>query len=272
MRKFIIIAVLGLFYQIGFSQNNSIHTTRILKGRIVDVVTKFPLESANIINLNSIEGTTTRRNGTFQIAAQANDTLYISYIGYQSIKLKITNDLLKGNEIEIGMHTKVISLNEVTLKSHQLIGVLVVDANNIPKDKFTRIHINGLPQTYEVGVSVAQNYSSAVSAIFNPVDFWYTKFSKRGKELRKLKEIREKGSLRRIMEGKFNREIMMDFMNMSRKELNDLLNDCNYSEYFIKRASDLQIIEAVLDCYNNYKALKEGYITKPNKISKSKKN
>ena len=60
------------------------------------------------------------------------------------------------------------------------------------------------------------------------------------------------------MEQKFNREIMMEYLNMDYAELNELLNNCNYSEYFITKASDLQIIEAILECYENYKAVKKG--------------
>jgi hypothetical protein len=52
---------------------------------------------------------------------------------------------------------------------------------------------------------------------------------------------------------------------MDRQELIELLMNCNYSEYFIKKASDLQVIEAILDCYENYKALKKGKINR-NKI------
>ena len=47
---------------------------------------------------------------------------------------------------------------------------------------------------------------------------------------------------------------------MDKQELSKLLVDCNYSDYFIKKASDLQMIEAVLDCYENYKAIKKGKI------------
>jgi len=36
------------------------------------------------------------------------------------------------------------------------------------------------------------------------------------------------------------------------------LDYCNYSDYFIRNATDLQIIEAVLECYENFKALKNG--------------
>jgi hypothetical protein len=47
---------------------------------------------------------------------------------------------------------------------------------------------------------------------------------------------------------------------MDRQELSVLLTDCSYSDYFIKKASDLQMIEAILNCYENYKTLKKGEI------------
>ncbi|MFK5889952.1 MAG: carboxypeptidase-like regulatory domain-containing protein [Flavobacteriaceae bacterium] len=245
---------------IGFSQDTQLTKKLVLKGKIIDNVDSKPLQSADILNLNSVVGTTTNRNGKFQITAQPNDTLFISYVGYQSIKLKVTNDLLKGNELLISMFEKVINLNEVTLKPYQLIGVLVVDAKNVPEDKFTRIHINGISQTYEVGRPTSQNYGSVLSALFNPIDFWYKKFGKRPKQLRRLQKLKEGDKVREIMQQKFSREVLMDYMDMSKKELDDLLNECNYSEYFIKKASDLQIIEAVLDCYENYKALQKGKV------------
>jgi len=248
-----------------------------LKGKIVDNKNNTPLQSADILNLNSVVGTTTDSNGNFQITAQANDTLFISYVGYQSIKLKVTNDLLKGNKLLISMYVKIVNLKEITLKPHELIGVLVVDAKNVPVDKFTRIHINGISQTYEVGRPKSQNYGSVLSALFNPVDFWYNKFGKKPKQLKRLEEIRKKEKVREIMEQKFSREVLMNYMDMSKKELDDLLDECNYSDYFIKKASDMQIIEAVLDCYENYKAIKKGHVSKdfvPDKVNKDtlKKN
>jgi len=169
------------------------------------------------------------------------------------------------------MFEKVIDLNEVTLKPYQLIGVLVVDAKNVPDDKFTRIHINGISQTYEVGRPTSQNYGSVLGALFNPIDFWYNKFGKKPKQLRRLQKLKEAENVREIMQQKFSREVLMNYMDMSKKELDDLLNECNYSEYFIKKASDLQIIEAVLDCYENYKALKKGKVRNdfvPSKVKK----
>lgn len=235
---------------------------RYLKGRIVSINDGKPLLSAHVVNMNSVDGTITDFDGKFEIPAQVNDTIFISYIGYQSIKLKITNDLLKGNELEIAIHEKVVNIDEVTVKSHRLIGVLVVDAKNVPDDSYSRIHINGLPQAYEIGRSYNRNYSSGLAAVFNPVDFWYNKFGKKPKELNKLRKLKQGDQMRSMMEQKYSREIMMDYLDMSRKELNDLLTECNYSNRFINKASDLQIIEAVLECYENYRALQKGQVKK----------
>ena len=36
-----------------------------------------------------------------------------------------------------------------------------------------------------------------------------------------------------------------------------ILENCNYSEYFIKTANDLQIMDAINSCYEEYKILKK---------------
>jgi len=233
-----------------------------LRGKIISIEDREPLQSAHVVNLNTVHGTITNVQGQFQIPASANDTIFISYIGYQSIKLKITRDLLKGNELEIAIHEKTVDINEVTVKSHRLIGVLVVDAKNVPEDTYSRIQIDGLPQSYERGNAYDNKFNSAMSAVFSPVDFWYNKLGKRPKELARLKKLKEGDQIRNMMEQKYNREIMMDYLDMSRKELNDLLQECNYSSRFISKASDLQIIEAVLECYENYNAIQKGTVKK----------
>ncbi|MGY8910612.1 MAG: hypothetical protein ACKVIG_12220 [Flavobacteriales bacterium] len=72
-----------------------------------------------------------------------------------------------------------------------------------------------------------------------------------------------------MLAGKFDREVMMEYLQMDRQELTELLTDCSYSDYFIKKASDLQMIEAVLSCYENYKALKKGSIQRDKIPSKN---
>ncbi|RCS26907.1 carboxypeptidase-like regulatory domain-containing protein [Polaribacter sp. WD7] len=258
MQKIIFFLLITVSVSI-YAQNDSLQVKN-LKGQIIHAENKKPLSAAHILNLNSVQGTITNEKGFFEIPTQANDTIIVSYLGYASIKLKITNDLLKGNELLIALYEKPEEVKEVVIKSTKLIGVLEIDVKQVPKDRFTRIKINGLPQTYEVGRPKGKNFSSPIAALFQPVDFLYNLFGKKPKQLKKLKKLKKEDDLRKIMAGKFDREVMMEYLEMDRQELTELLTDCNYSDYFIKKASDLQMIEAILDCYENYKAIKKGKI------------
>ena len=259
MHKHIIFIFLVLFAFTFYAQTDST-AVKTLRGQVVHAVDKSALSAAHILNLNTVKGTITSEDGFFELPTKVNDTILVSYLGFSSIKLKITNDLLKGNELEIALYEKPEEVKEVIIKSTKLIGVLEVDVKMVPKDNFTRIKINGIKQTYEIGRPKKGNYSSPVAALFNPVDFLYSHFGKKPKQLKKLQKLKQEDDLRKMLAGKFDREVMMEYLEMDRQELTELLNDCNYSEYFIKKASDLQMIEAVLDCYENYKALKKGKI------------
>ena len=249
-----------------FSQTPNLDSK--LKGQIIHSESKKPLSAAHILNLNNVSGTITNNKGHFELIAKANDTVLVSYLGFESIKLKVTNDLLKGNELVIALNEKPEEVREIVIKSTKLIGVLEVDIKQVPKDRFTRIHLNGLPQTYEVGRPA--KISSPIASLLQPVDFLYNLFGKKPKQPKKLQKLKNEDDLRKMLSGKFDREVMMEYLDMDRQELSKLLTDCNYSEYFIKKASDLQMIEAVLDCYENYKAHKKGKIERNNLPDKQK--
>ena len=102
-----------------------------------------------------------------------------------------------------------------------------------------------------------QGLSSPIAALFKPVDFVYNLFGKKPKQLRKLQKLKKEDNLRKMLAGKFDREVMMEYLEMDRQELTELLTDCNYSDYFIKKASDLQLIEAVLFAMKTIKLLRK---------------
>ncbi len=253
MSKRFIIVLFTLISTFIYSQKDKV------KGQVVSAENKKALSSAHILNLNSVNGAVADKQGMFEVTAQVNDTILISYVGYESIKLRVTNDLLKGNEVEVALNEKPEKVKEIVIKSTKLIGVLEVDVKMVPKQRFTRIKLNGIKQTYELGNQHKPTFS-LISKIFNPVDAIYDLFGKKPRRLKKLRRLKAENKLRKILARKFDREVMMEYLEMDSEELSKLLSKCNYSEYFIKRASDLQLIEAVLNCYENHKALKKGKI------------
>jgi hypothetical protein len=45
-------------------------------------------------------------------------------------------------------------------------------------------------------------------------------------------------------------------LGVSKAEIAEILARCNYSEAFVKSANDLQILDAISGCYEEYKILK----------------
>ncbi|WP_452598165.1 carboxypeptidase-like regulatory domain-containing protein, partial [Pontimicrobium sp. MEBiC01747] len=86
-----------------------------VKGTIVDASTDKALEGVNIVNINQVIGTSTTKDGTFELKAKANDTLHLSYLGYKSIKVRVTNDWIKFGNSKITLTELALALEEVVV-------------------------------------------------------------------------------------------------------------------------------------------------------------
>ena len=109
-----------------------------IEGQILNAANDKPLYNANIININTVKGTVSNREGRFNIKASINDTLYFSFVGFKSMQVKVTEDWVKYGEVKVKMTEVAIALEEVTVRNIKLTGYLEIDAKNIPVyDNFT---------------------------------------------------------------------------------------------------------------------------------------
>ena len=149
------------------------------------------LENVNIVNLNQVKGTTTNDKGEFALKAAVNDTLYFSYLGFKSLRVRVTNDWLKFGDIKVKMTELGIALEEVVVKPVQLTGYVEIDAKLIPVYDNYRYRISGLSTGYEGGSNQPGAVSKVLSSIFNPADFLYNIFGKRPQQMRKMRKMKE---------------------------------------------------------------------------------
>ena len=49
--------------------------------------------------------------------------------------------------------------------------------------------------------------------------------------------------------------MLMQLLQVERVDINEILRNCNYSANFIRTANDLQILDAISSCYEEYKVL-----------------
>ncbi len=227
----------------------------IINGVVVNDADDTILENVNIVNLNQVIGTTTNDEGKFKMRAAVNDTLFFSYLGFKSIRVRVTNDWMKYGEVKIKMTELGIALEEVVIRPIELTGYVEVDAKIIPIYDNYRYRIAGLGAGYEGGKSQPGAVSKVLSSIFNPADFLYNVFGKRPKQMRKLRKMKEDDEIRNLLQSKFDRETLMAVLQLERDDINEILNHCSYSIDFIKTANDLQILDAISECYEEYRVL-----------------
>lgn len=247
---FAIVFLLGT--RAGFSQDNEGVS---LKATVVNAQTQQPLESVHVINLNQVVGTITDARGEFQIRAAVNDTLYFSYLGFKAQKIRVTNDLLKFEGTKIALTELAYALEEVIVRPYQLTGHLEIDVRNLPINTGYQYSISGLPVSYESGRKSPGAVSKVLGAIMNPADLLRNLFGKRPAQMRKLRQIKEDDRIRDLLATKFDRETLRELLQLEKVDIEDILTNCSYSESFIQSANDLQILDALSSCYEEYKVL-----------------
>ncbi|TDE07007.1 carboxypeptidase-like regulatory domain-containing protein [Flavobacterium sandaracinum] len=226
-------------------------------GIIISNTTRQSLPNVNIININKVRGATTDSRGYFEIDVQLNDTLHITSLGFQSLRVRVTNDWIKNKSTKIQLTEKAIALEEIVIRPFNLTGYLEVDTKIIPVKENYRYSISGLTQGYEAGAYSPNAFGRVLGSIFNPADVLYNFFGKKPKELKKLKEMKKDDTVRNLLESKFDREMISVLLGVEKNEIAEILQRCNYSESFIQSANDLQIMDAISGCYEEYKVLKK---------------
>jgi len=249
MKIFWVTIILISFFN-GLAQEN-------FSAQVENKTTGLPMPSVHILNLTQVIGTITNQKGNFEIPAKTNDTLYFSYLGYKPLKIAVTNDMIKFGNANFKMTELAFALEEIILRPYQLTGYLDIDVRNAPINTARRYSISGLPNRgYEAGSRNPGAISKVFGNLFNPADLLNNLFGKNSSQMRKLKKMREDDEIKNLLASKFDRQVLMQLLQLKRIDIDDILRNCNYSDAFIKDANDLQILEGISKCYEEYRVLK----------------
>jgi hypothetical protein len=248
--------LLLLIVSFGYSQDdNNEEKIKQLKAVVHNAQTDQPMESVHVVNLNQVVGTITNEKGEFNIPAKVNDTLYITFLGFKSQKVRVTNDMFKFKETKISLTELAYALEEVIVRPYSLTGYLEIDVKNLPLNNAFQYSISGLSVGYEAGNKNPSAVTKVLGAILNPADLLRNLFGKKPNQMRKLRQMKEDDQIRDLLASKFDRETLTELLQLEKVDIEDILNNCNYSRSFITTANDLQILDAISSCYEEYKVL-----------------
>ena len=164
--------------------------------------------------------------------------------------------MIKFGNAEFNMTELAFALEEIVVRPYQLTGYLDIDVRNAPVNTARRYSISGLPNRgYEAGNQNPSTISKALGSLFNPADFLNNIFGKNPNQMRKLKKMREDDEIKNLLATKFDRQVLIQLLGITRLDIDEILRNCSYSDAFMKEANDLQILEAISKCYEEYRIL-----------------
>ena len=255
MKKYLLV-LFSMLSCIGYSQENENNSgTKALKATIINAQTNNLMESVHVVNLNQVLGTITNEKGEFSITAAVNDTIYFSFIGFKSQKIRVTNDMFKFKNTKIAMTELAYALEEVIVRPYQLTGYLEIDIKNLPINTAYQYSISGLNVGYEAGSKNPSAVTKVLGAILNPADLLRNLFGRKPNQMKKLRQVKKDDEIRNLLASKFDRETLTELLQIEKVDIQDILNNCNYSKSFIATANDLQILDAISSCYEEFKVL-----------------
>lgn len=202
---------------------------------IQDEVSTVP--NAHVINLNTKQGTFTNDNGEFRIFAKANDTIQITFVGYETKKIVVDVNHFGMQENYIQLKKVPIELDEVAIKKHNLLGHISSDSKHIKSEKVINAETLNLPFAGSRILTPAERRLHTATTSYGgiiPVDLLLNWMSGRLKKLKKLKAIEDKE--KRI------ENIRSNYYILIQHELNILKEDIDRFIYFAESADDFNTL------------------------------
>ena len=211
-----------------------------------------PLPYVNIVRKGRVNGTVSDINGTFSIYMLRGDTLLFSYVGYKTSVFILPGDYNERKlDIQIVMKSLTVQLKEVNIISQSLpkIGPLYKK----PKTVF-------IPSVK--GSSLYRGFGSPNTTDFSPITLLYNRFSRYGKNQRKLAKWMEADNKEAAYKARLNPEYVSELTGLQGPELDDFMLYCHPPLQFILTAEEYDVVVSVLDCFKTFKR-RENYFQKP---------
>ncbi len=250
MKKAVLFILFQLFMSSLYAQEG------MIRGRVFKASDKQVLSGANVINMRTLSGTITDPNGFFEINARPGDTIYFSFLGFKAVKFPVDSTSF-GKMHQIYMQEQPIALNEIIIKGHELTGILPVDLTLLPVKAQPKIRLDLVPYFGNKKPDFLTKLNDNLRTIMDPVGMLYNLFSARGKDLRKLSRMKENDRIYQMLAARFDRQVIADLLHIPVEEVYRMLQLCDYDEQFLNEASDMQILEALKECYEKHRLLFE---------------
>lgn len=228
MKRNKLIALLGLSLLV-----NCLCAQRILKGIVVEKDSATVMPFVFLINKSTGNGTMSDNDGRFLLSSNNNDTLICSFVGYSKAYLPINK--LKPNskgEIIIVLEKQYVNLGAVTVTSFKI-------------KPYEREYMNDIIDRSKIRTLDYAN---------SPITALYDRYSKEGRQVRKLAKIFEDILIEEEVQKKLSPEILYRLTGDDNIDYYAFRKYCyNVSNEFIIYHDGVELYSRIMECYKRWK-------------------
>ncbi len=213
---------------------------RTMRGRVVDLYTKKPIESAHVVNMNTLKGANSDDNGFFYLQAALGDSLYISFVGYKSQTFYVSDNMLNRQYTPFYIIPAVYELDQVVIHGNYLSGILEVDVRALdPVFSDNIVSLANLKTSEQIDKNAARRLNP-----FNPVEFVNHFFSND----KKIRKMMEEDKVASMLAERYDRDFLKKSLGLTQEEIDELLIFCRQDPKWVLHASDLDLLQALMKC------------------------
>ena len=222
-------------------------------GRVSDKSTDSPLPFAGIFNKSTGEGTITDTLGIFRMKAHPTDTLKITCLGFIPMKLELSSyNFGHLPMIQAHLNRRVFVLKSVDIKGISWRQFKNQVMNQKAKEEPAKIYTVSKEMAYNLK-TLAQFGKGPVGGGSIPLSFPDKKAIQREKVERLEGESLKNDEIKQ----KYSKKMVERLTGLKDDELITFEDFCNFSNEFLYRTNEYNLIMAVLSRYDEYRQLKK---------------
>lgn len=231
----------------------SLFSQRIyLAGKVVDKLAGEDLADVSVRNISAGLLGTTNASGIFKIPGKPGDSVSLSYIGYQTITVVLSDSIFAEDELMFFLQPEVTYLEEVTITKFPEYADFKQEILQTNPDSEV-FQPYGVPL---VAIKPEDRLNASLKAS-GPFSALHKTFSKKAREQKKVKKLyAEKEHYDKAIK-KFNRQWVSENTGLEGDLLTSFMAYCNFSYAFLAKSPEYLIYEDMMAKLPQFLVLQE---------------
>lgn len=206
-----------------------------VSGTVRDKESGRPLPYAFVIIQRTQNGVFCDQRGKFSMQVQPTDSLLFSITGYQFTKVLLGDSARKSEyNLNVSLILKPVKLRTFEVKAPKTFDQILADLEKAEKSK---VH-----HTTSVG-----------NAIESPITFLYMQFSREGKSIRKISELRAEDAKQALIKELFTRYMLAYIIDLDEKDMDDFIAFSGLTNTYNLFDTEYELVVYVKNRFVDYK-------------------